>query len=202
VAWSVTTTEQKFSDTIAIPSISGKTLGTSGTDYLRIDLLMATGSTFTLKYSQLQIDPSPAGFNATNIGTGGVPKAFRYRGLPGERSRVNRYLWAIAYDPAGAGVFCSVGFTNASTNLLSVFPLPGMRTGPTLLFGTGSASAMNISNPVGQAVTAVAFTAGNPYSVELNATFATAATVGVSAALRTPGTGTPVTLFADARLTV
>ena len=52
----VTTLWQKFERTIALTSITGKTLGSDGTDSLQIRLQLPTSSTFTLDIAQVKFE--------------------------------------------------------------------------------------------------------------------------------------------------
>lgn len=93
VTWALTTAQQVFSVRLDIPSISGKTLGTGGNDYLRIDFLLATGATYTVYASQLQIDVCASTASADTTGAGGVPQPFRYRGRSTELRRVWHHVY-------------------------------------------------------------------------------------------------------------
>lgn len=113
VSWSVGTTEAKFSVRLDVPSISGKTLGTNGNDFLRIDFLLATGATYTLYCSQLQIDVSNSTASGDTAGGGGAPQPFRWRGLAAELQRVFRYAIVMSWGPSKN--IMSAGVTNSTT---------------------------------------------------------------------------------------
>ncbi len=113
VAWAIGTAEAKFSVRLDIPSISGKTLGTGGNDFLRIDLLLATGATYTLYSSQLQIDVSNGTASGDTTGNGGTPMPFRYKGLAAELQRVFRYAIVMSWGPSKN--IMSAGVTNSTT---------------------------------------------------------------------------------------
>jgi hypothetical protein len=206
ITWVNRSGEHIISGVINVPSITGKTMGTTaGTDYVRVDMVFSLAGGQTTFVTQMQIDVTNPGAatSPAGLGTDGVPLPFRYRGYQIEQSRVRRYLYPIVYDPLGTGNFSCVGFLNSANNLVTVFTFPvGMRfaTGitPLATFGVGVTADLFISNPVGQASNGITFTASGPFSTEMNVTFATASTTGFAAALRSVGT-TPVTLFADAR---
>lgn len=107
VSWSVSSTEAKFSAKVAIPSVSGKTLGTSGGDFTQICLVFANGTTGTVHVSQIQLDTCPSSASAA-----GTPKPFRWLGLGLEKKRVERYLLTLTY-PAGNNIVGG-GATDAS----------------------------------------------------------------------------------------
>ena len=55
--FNLTTAWQKFSGTVTLPSISGKTLGTNGDDYLQA-LFVLPGATCTIDIAQVQVEAS------------------------------------------------------------------------------------------------------------------------------------------------
>lgn len=130
LAWAIGTSEGRFSAMLAIPSVAGKTLGTAG-DYLRIDLLLATGATYTLYASQLQIDPCNANASANTTGSGGAPQSFRYRGVNSERDRMTHLARLIGPFTANATIN---GFAAGSANAYSFNVLDK----PMRIAGTGS----------------------------------------------------------------
>lgn len=109
VAWPLTTAESFQYVQLNVPSISGKTLGTNGNDYLRIDLVMATGATFTVYFSQIQIDQNG-------------PLLFRYRGIELEKLRLSTWLYTIGPINSPLG-FCN-GFCNSGGSSVAWLFLP------------------------------------------------------------------------------
>ncbi|AAQ63342.1 tail fiber protein [Burkholderia phage BcepNazgul] len=102
VTWSVGTTESRFSVRVDIPSIAGKQLGTNGDDKLQVAFVLATGITFTLDFSQLQIEESDPASSSDVNGLGGAPSPFEYRGLALETARVKRYIERL--DGSGGNI--------------------------------------------------------------------------------------------------
>lgn len=144
LAWAIGTSEALYSAELAIPAISGKTLGSAGNDYLRIDLLLATGATYTLFASQLQIDVCHPSASANTTGSGGVPRPYRYRGLQTEKGRLQNYLRMVgAYQAVGGSYSTTAGTVSSPLS-------PPMRTTPVVTingnsiqapgFGTGAAT--------------------------------------------------------------
>lgn len=149
VTWAVTTTEKRFSVRLDVPSISGKTLGTNGNDFLAVELRTQTGLTFTLYVSKAQIDVCSPTASADTAGAGGAPQPFRYRGLAAEQARIAWYYKILRFDspwnktPSGIA-----GTTNSGTIF---FPFEAMRSPP-------SATAQNFSNFVSATATGYAIT--------------------------------------------
>lgn len=88
VNWTVTTTPQRFSVLLNIPSISSKTIGTSGlaSSYLQINIWLPVGTIFTIGTTQWQLEQS-----SPNAPPEGMPTTFEYRGVQAELARVQRY---------------------------------------------------------------------------------------------------------------
>jgi hypothetical protein len=55
----ITTSWQRFSYTITLPSISGKTLGTDGNDKVVTSIYLPINATFTFDISDVQLEPGP-----------------------------------------------------------------------------------------------------------------------------------------------
>lgn len=144
VNWTVTTTPQRFSVRIDVPSISGKTFGTNAnTSYVEPVLWLPTGSTFNLVTAQWQLEQSSP--QAPSVG---LPTPFEYRGPGVEAIRTARYYQALLNQQI-AGYAPSSG--NCTTSLITFLP---MRATPTatlsgqsysnctgLSFGPSTASA-------------------------------------------------------------
>lgn len=54
--WTVTDTWARFSWTVVLPSISGKTIGTNPDNFVAVQFAMPTGATFTLEVTDLRLD--------------------------------------------------------------------------------------------------------------------------------------------------
>lgn len=137
VTWVLTTTEQRFSVRMDVPSISGETLGANGDDFLRVDFLLATGATYTVYASQIQADVCAATASADTTGSGGSPQPFRWRGVGLERTRVNRYVQSSTWLPSAGVWLCFLSTTTTSNGYAS---LPGgkMRATPAVAILSGA----------------------------------------------------------------
>src|SRR6266571_287424 len=82
VNWTLTTTPQRFSVLVNVPTIAGKTLGTAG-DFTQFGISLPVGATYTVNDAQWQLEYSSAQSPAA-----GYPTAFEYRGQQAEQSRV------------------------------------------------------------------------------------------------------------------
>jgi hypothetical protein len=86
VNWVVTTTMQRFSVRIDLPSVSGKTFGTNNDSLLQVGFWMPPGVVFSLYTAQWQAENCPPGAPPQ-----GLPTPFEYRGQQAELARVQRY---------------------------------------------------------------------------------------------------------------
>ena len=118
-SFSVTTDWQRFTFTISIPSIAGKTIGTSS--FLNVRLLNLTNSTFTLDFWGIQLE---AGAIAT-------PFKRNSPNIQAELAACQRYYYRISGVDA-AYTRIATGLANTSTNAVIFIPHPTqMRAAPT-----------------------------------------------------------------------
>lgn len=167
VSWAIGTAEARFSARVDIPSISSKTLGTGGNDFVRIDLLLATGATYTLYCSQMQIDVCSPNASADSAGNGGAPQPFRWGGYAVEVPRMFRYLQKSIY---GNGDGIVVGTVTSASNAYSYFPISSpMRARPAVsilgtlgFFGGGAPTGGSVSaTAVNNSYAALALSGGS-----------------------------------------
>lgn len=99
VNWVLTTTPQRFSVLLSVPSIVGKTLGTAGS-YLQAGVQYPASGTYAINTAQWQLEQS-----SPNAPAAGMPTAFEYRGQQAEAARVQRYYFAPGsqFNLAGQG---------------------------------------------------------------------------------------------------
>jgi hypothetical protein len=136
---SISTSWARYSVTVAIPSISGKTLGTAGTDGLGVYILNSTGSTLTsLGFANTGLQNGTFQYWGVQLEAGSTATAFRRNAnsLQGELAACQRYYLQVATGnnlPLGTGA-------NTSTTLgyvVITHPVE-MRATPTLIQTTGA----------------------------------------------------------------
>ena len=138
---SFTTSWQRFTATVTVPSISGKTVGTNS--YLTLQFILPTGVAQTIDIWGVQVE---AGSTATAFQTATGT-------IQGELAACQRYYFrngtGAGYQPMGFGL------ASSSTNgmIMINFPVP-MRTSPTSI----DFSTLQVNDTtVGTAVSAVAY---------------------------------------------
>jgi hypothetical protein len=185
---SLTTSWARYTATVTVPSVSGKTIGTGS--YLYFYFGMPNNVVQTIDYWGVQLEQGSVA-SAFNTATGTVQ---------GELAACQRYYWrstaSAAYPYALLGNSSGIG-TGANTVSMNLFHPVTMRTNPTAVEyggtfyvldgtggGTGVTLAINVANTFSTNVTATktgAFTQYRPYF--LQAWGDAAAYVGLTAEL-------------------
>jgi len=86
--WTVTSTPQRFSVRLDVPSILGKTIGTN--DYFVVVLNLPASVTFAVNAAQWQIEDCPSAAPSA-----GLPTQFEWRGYATERKIITRYFQSV-----------------------------------------------------------------------------------------------------------
>jgi hypothetical protein len=128
----ISTSWARYSVTIAVPSISGKTIGTTGNDSLRLTIWFSGGSDFNTRSGSVGIQNNTFDLWGVQLEAGSVATPFRRNAnsLQGELAACQRYY----QRKTGTALFSlfGFGFANSTTNALIQFPLPvEMRVAPT-----------------------------------------------------------------------
>jgi hypothetical protein len=145
---SVTTAWQRFSFTISMPSISGKTIGTSSA--LEIQLALPSGTTPTIDIWGLQLEQgSTATAFQTATGT-----------IQGELAACQRYYQRFGGETAYQTLGSSYNVSTTKTNAIIALPVP-MRVIPTSL-DSSTLCIQDSNDSISGTLTSVAFAnAGN-----------------------------------------
>jgi hypothetical protein len=180
----VTTSWQRFSYSVAVPSVSGKTIGANS--YLRIGLFNPTQATFTLDFWGVQVE----------YGSKATPFQTATGTIQGELAACQRYYYrmsnSLAYEPFGLGYGVSATRGNAQVKYATT-----LRTNPSsldfanlaLYDGASTVAVTNLTLDTGTskdlarlaATTASGITQFRPY--ELLSNNSTSAYIGFSAEL-------------------
>lgn len=167
----LTTVWQKFTRTVAIPSISGKTLGTDNNDWFGIHFWLEAGSDFNARTASLGQQSGTFDIAQVQIEEGSVATPFEQRPIGYELSLCQRYCFKSGdgnFHILVEGLYASGASLNVGTTML--LPVTMLKT-PTLgVYGTWSVT--NCSQP---------FAGGlGPNSVQLRVTSVAAGMVGFS----------------------
>ena len=120
----VTTSWQRFTYTVSVPSISGKTLGTGS--YLEIRFELPINATFTFDTWGWQLE----------YGSKATPFQTATGTIQGELAACQRYYYVAA---SGASTSISMAAAYSTNNAYGILPFKvSMRTAPTLVQTTGT----------------------------------------------------------------
>ena len=181
----LSTSWARYSVTVAVPSISGKTIGTS--DFLGLELWVSAGSNYNSRTGSLGIQNGTFNIWGVQVEAGSVATAFQTATgtIQGELAACQRYYWrstaSAAYPYALIGNTSGIG-TGANTVSMNLYHPVTMRTNPTAVEyggtfyvldgtggGTGVTLAINVANTFSTNVTATkagAFTQYRPYFLQ------------------------------------
>jgi hypothetical protein len=138
----LTTSWARYSATFAIPSISGKTIGTNNNDYLGLYLWVSAGTDFNAYTDSMGIQNNTFDIWGVQVEAGSVATPFTTAtgSIQGELSACYRYYYSQTPDPSSSNYAALATATGYGTTIaVSHHPFPTtMRTNPTV-----SASAAN-----------------------------------------------------------
>jgi hypothetical protein len=142
--FALTTSWQRFTVTTTVPSISGKTIGTTTPGYLGLRFWIPVNSTFTIDIWGVQVE---AGSTATPFETATGT-------IQGELAACQRYLPAFKYDASGSVIGAGYAYSTNNAQMICPFPVSA-RVAPTGITvsnvthvtwnSTGNAASTNIT---------------------------------------------------------
>ena len=139
-AVTISTSWVRYSATISVPSISGKTIGTTAnTSFIELNLWTSAGSTFNTRASSIGIQNYTADIWGLQLEAGSTATAFQTATgtIQGELAACQRYFYNHISN--GSLNTFGIGYYYNSTELQSVISFPvTMRTAPTLIATSGS----------------------------------------------------------------
>lgn len=162
-ATTLSTSWARYSTTIAVPSISGKTIGTGS--WLQTTFWLSAGSTYASRANSIGIQTATFQIWGVQVESGSTATAFQTATgtIQGELAACQRYYWRV-YPGASGKAFC-MAQSFLSTNAIGLMPFPvTMRIAPTSMEQSGTASHYAITD---SAYTARACTAVPATVVEM-----------------------------------
>lgn len=135
----ITTSWARYSVSFAVPSISGKTIGTTAnTSYIALALWTSAGSTYNARTGSLGIQNTTINFWGVQVEQGSTATAFQTATgtIQGELAACQRYFWQIA---TGTGTTFALASAEATNTPITFIQAPvTMRIAPTLIQTTGT----------------------------------------------------------------
>lgn len=156
----------RYSLTVAVPSISGKTVGTA--DSLTLGLWTSAGTTFATRASSIGIQTATIGVWGVQVESGSTKTPFQTATgtIQGESAACQRYFNRFTSGPITLGNYFS------NTRVLTPVPLPvSMRIAPTGITSNSAAFTTYVAGS-GRASSAVAFNSATTKVLELDITSA------------------------------
>jgi len=133
----------RFSFTVTVPSLAGKTLGTNDNHALFLNLWMSAGTAFSARTGTLGIQVGAFQFADVQLELGDTATEFDRRPLGFEEQLCLRYCKLLGPNPAQTS--SGIGFGMASSTVLCAIEIPltvSMRAAPSIsqLFGNWGVS--------------------------------------------------------------
>lgn len=168
VNWTLTATPQRFSVRVDVPAITGKTIGTTGGDYLAVGLWLPPGVAFTLVGIEPQIELCSPNSSTDINGAGGSPTSFEWRGEQAELARVQRHYETGPWHVLGWSSGVNQWIGGLSKYVVTKRAAPTVSTATT----GGTFATFSAATTVGvDALFVQAFSSGANAAVELYGTF-------------------------------
>jgi hypothetical protein len=167
----ISTTWTRYSQTVSIPSISGKTIGTTAnSSHLRVQLEVSDGNTLGIQNGTFQIW-------GVQLEQGSTATAFQTATgtIQGELAACQRYYWRATSPTNYTGFANGQCYSTTAAAINVVNPVP-MRVGPTSV----EFSTLGVYNSTGSpvAITGLALNYAAPLTNNLAATGASGLTAG------------------------
>jgi hypothetical protein len=121
----------RYSLTVAVPSLSGKTIGTNENSDLMVNFIVSAGSDFNARTGSLGIQSNTFEFWGMQIEAGSVATAFQTATgtIGGELALCQRYY--VRLPAFNTNTMYGNGFASSTTSAMFVIPLPvTLRTSP------------------------------------------------------------------------
>jgi hypothetical protein len=184
----LSTSWARYTLTVAVPSISGKTIGTTAnTSALLTSFWLTAGADFNSRTGTLGLQDNTFDIWGVQIEAGSVATAFQTATgtIQGELAACQRYYYRVTGEAIGRRL--GVGFAGTTTTANITYPLPvTMRVTPTAIETTGTAADYSIAQASGNTTcsTTPAFGVADPYQILFQASVASGLTAGQAISLR------------------
>ena len=196
----LSTSWARYSVTVSVPSISGKTIGTTAnTSSLGINLWLSAGSSFASRASSIGLQNATFQIWGVQVESGSTATAFQTATgtIQGELAACQRYFYRIGNE-TGYNNFCN-GYINTSTLLQGVLQFPvKMRIAPTPTFTTATNYGAVLTNNTVITATSVSADLGTTMNMRLGITYSSGGlTVGQGCILLAPNTSSYIDISAE-----
>lgn len=178
----LSTSMQRYSITYTLPSISGKTLGTTHTGYVKPQFWLSAGTDFNARTGSLGIQSNTFDIWGVQVERGSTATAFRRNAnsIQGELAACQRYYYRLDGTGQAAAVYAT-GMSYTTTLFVCAIPLPvPMRATPTSLDSSAASTLRAVDGQSSWTGSTISlYTAGViPQVVSIQLTLATTMTQG------------------------
>ena len=164
-AITLSTTWTRYSSTIAVPTIAGKTLGTNGDDFQAIEFWYSSGANFNATAGNIGVQSGSINIWGVQLEVGSVMTPLEKPDPADDLRRCQRFYF-------GTGNFNFQGYNLAGSPATAMVSMPAMRASPTVTYnptsvGNITAGASNVSpmNNSGVLVAATPTVSGTFYYI-------------------------------------
>ena len=136
----ISTSWARYSYTISVPSISGKTIGTNENSYFQLGLFVSAGSNFNARTGSLGIQSNTFNIWGVQVEAGSVATPFQTATgtIQGETALCQRYYYRLNSPGSFTRMATGMAFSTTASEVVVPFPV-SMRIKPTALEQSGTA---------------------------------------------------------------
>jgi hypothetical protein len=138
-AVTIGTTWQRYSISVAVPTIASKTIGTANNDHFNVRFWLNAGSDNATRASSIGIQNNTFEIWGVQVESGSVATAFQTATgtIQGELAACQRYYYRFA--ATGTNQYFGSAYARSTTNAFALVKQPvTMRTAPSLSFASGA----------------------------------------------------------------
>jgi hypothetical protein len=153
----LSTVNTRYSLTVAVPSIAGKTLGTAGDSLLRLNFWLSAGSTYGSRTGNIGIQNNTFYITDVQLEEGPVATPFERLPIQQQLAWCQRYFWRNQADQQYSMFGSGQATTTGTARILIQLPVQ-QRAMPT--FGSSPASWFRLVDGIAQIATSLAISSG------------------------------------------
>jgi hypothetical protein len=168
-AVTIGTSWNRYTATITLPSIAGKTLGTNDNSYLEFGFWLSGGSDWNSRSGSIGIQNNTFDIWGVQLEAGSIATPFRRNAnsLQGELAACQRYYYRLT-SGAAYTTLVPTGITISSSELAALFQLPvTMRIPPTSIDFSTLYIAQRVTNNIDRIVTSANLSEANTQIVQV-----------------------------------
>ena len=188
----ISTTWARYSVALTVPSVAGKTIGTSS--FMALNLWVSSGSTNGFRNGSMGIQNNTFQFWGVQLEQNYQPTPFEQRPIGTELALCQRYYVLVA---SGSG-FVGNAVMQSTTSWESVVPLPvTMRISPTMISTTGTSYYGIYVLNVTRYSDSIANESNTPNNLRVYGTLSSSTTTGAAAGFYLPSASASIAASAE-----